>query len=145
MLIKCFNMLTPRKPDLQTPVIQWPDATSGGLEGITSDKVPTEIQYNGQDYKWGFQISEFGKRFQWFKLNLDPSQSLGIPDLAARFPDPLAKFHRSSNSPEKLATDYLTALRKHAEQILRYKLPQSALQSTPIEYVVCHQQGGCFS
>ena len=37
---------------------------------------------------------------------------------------------------EKLVTDYLTALRKHAEQILRYKLPSSALESLPIEYVV---------
>lgn len=39
-------------------------------------------------------------------------------------------------SPEKLVTDYLTALRKHAEQILRYKLPDSAIQSLPIEFIV---------
>ena len=32
--------------------------------------------------------------------------------------------------------DYLTALRKHAEQILLYRLPQSGLQSTPIEYII---------
>lgn len=37
---------------------------------------------------------------------------------------------------ERLVKDYLTALRKHAEQILRYKLPQGALTNTPIEYVV---------
>lgn len=40
----------------------------------------------------------------------------------------------------KISTDYMTALRKHAEQILRYKLPQSALISTPIEYIVCSAQ-----
>ena len=33
-------------------------------------------------------------------------------------------------------TDYLTALRKHAEQVLRYKLPESALSSIPIEFVI---------
>lgn len=33
-------------------------------------------------------------------------------------------------------TDYLTALRKHAEQVLRYKLPESALTSTPIEFII---------
>ena len=33
-----------------------------------------EIQYDGQDYKWGFQIGEFGQRYQWFKLGLDPSR-----------------------------------------------------------------------
>jgi len=42
------------------------------------------------------------------------------------------------NAPtaEKLVTDYLTALRKHAEQTLRCKVPQTALQSTPIEFVI---------
>lgn len=29
------------QPEILTPIIRWPDATSGGLEGITSDKVPT--------------------------------------------------------------------------------------------------------
>ena len=53
-----------------------------------------------------------------------------------RFPDPQAAPPGYNTPPEKLATDYLTALRKHAEQTLRYKLPQSALVDTPIEYVV---------
>ncbi len=30
-----------KQPELQTPIIQWPDASSGGLEGVTSEKVPT--------------------------------------------------------------------------------------------------------
>lgn len=30
-----------RKPEAQTPIIQWPDATSDSLEGVSSDKVPT--------------------------------------------------------------------------------------------------------
>lgn len=29
------------QPDVQTIIIQWPDASSGGLEGVSSDKVPT--------------------------------------------------------------------------------------------------------
>ena len=29
------------QPEIQTPIIRWPDAVSGGLEGMTSDKVPT--------------------------------------------------------------------------------------------------------
>lgn len=35
------ELLTGIKPDVQSVIIQWPDATSGGLEGISSDKVPT--------------------------------------------------------------------------------------------------------
>lgn len=37
---------------------------------------------------------------------------------------------------EKIVTDYLTALRKHAEQILCYKLPAGALISAPLEFVI---------
>lgn len=30
-----------QQPDVQSVIIQWPDATTGGLEGVSSDKVPT--------------------------------------------------------------------------------------------------------
>ncbi|MCJ1230796.1 hypothetical protein MMC12_007470 [Toensbergia leucococca] len=125
-----------RKPEMQMTIIQWPDATSGGLEGITSDKVPTELQYDGSDYKWGYQIDDLGPRHQWFKLGLDPLQCHGNLALATLFPDPLASPPAYDLSSETLVTDYLTALRRHAEQILRYKLPQGAFQSTPLEFVI---------
>ncbi|MCJ1269841.1 hypothetical protein MMC22_009734 [Lobaria immixta] len=112
------------------------DAESGGLEGITSDKVPTEVQYDGQDFKWGFQIRESELRHQWFKLDLDPLQHRGTSNLPAQFPDPAASPPGFDESTERIVTDYLTALRKHAERILRYKLPASALLSTPIEFVI---------
>ncbi|KAL8979548.1 MAG: hypothetical protein Q9205_005146 [Flavoplaca limonia] len=124
-----------RKPEIHSPVIQWPDATSGGLEGATSDKVPTKIQYDDQGYKWGFQISDFGPRHQWFKLGLD-DQKRGSCDLATRYPDINAAPPAYGQGPEELVKDYLTALRCHAERVLRHKLPQSALASTPIEFVI---------
>ncbi|KAL9606121.1 MAG: hypothetical protein Q9179_000691 [Wetmoreana sp. 5 TL-2023] len=125
-----------RKPEIQSPVIQWPDATSGGLEGATSDKVPTELQYDSQGYKWGFQIGDFGQRHQFFKLGLDPSQSRNTSDLARQYPDLHAAPPAYVHGPEELVKDYMTALRSHAECILRHKLPQSALNSTPVEFVV---------
>ncbi|KAL8943815.1 MAG: hypothetical protein Q9216_000808 [Gyalolechia sp. 2 TL-2023] len=118
------------------PVTQWPDATSGGLEGASSDKCPTEIQYSEQGFKWGFQISDFGQRHQWFKLALDPSQSRNVSSLALQYPDLNAAPTAYAQSPERLTTDYLTALRCHAEKILRHKLPESALASTPIEFII---------
>ncbi|KAI4098185.1 MAG: hypothetical protein LQ339_006563 [Xanthoria mediterranea] len=105
-----------RKPEIHSPVIQWPDATSGGLEGATSDKVPT--------------------RHQWFKLGLDPSKSRGNTDLANKYPDFNASPPAYTHNPEELVKDYLTALRCHAERVLRHKLPRSALASTPVEYVI---------
>ncbi len=94
-----------------------------------------EIAYDGENYKWGFQIAESAQRHQWFKLDLDPSQ-LRTTDIAALYPDPLRAPPTYNDEASKHATDYMTALRKHAEQMLRYKLPQSALLSTPIEYIV---------
>ena len=38
--------------------------------------------------------------------------------------------------PEKLVTDYLTAMRKHAEKVLAHKLPQSVVADIPIEYIL---------
>ncbi|KAL8681934.1 MAG: hypothetical protein Q9186_001942 [Xanthomendoza sp. 1 TL-2023] len=125
-----------RKPEIHSAVIQWPDATSGGLEGMTSDKVPTEIQYNDQGCKWGFQIGDFGQRHQWFKLGLDPTQSRGTSDLAKKFLDPNAAPPAYDHGPEDLTKDYLTALRSHAERVLRHKLPESALESTPVEFII---------
>ena len=76
------------------------------------------------------------KRHQWFKLGLDPSQQRGTSNLAQLFPDPVAAPPGYAVSAVKMVTDYLTALRRHAEQVLRYKLPSSAVQSTPLEFVI---------
>lgn len=75
-------------------------------------------------------------RHQWFKLDLDPSQSRGVSELSRQFPDQHALPPSYSTSAEKLCTDYLTALRIHTEQVLKHKLPQSVLRSTPIEYII---------
>ena len=106
--------------------------------GINSDSKLScrEIKYDGQNYKWGFQIGDSELRQQWFKLELDPSQLRGTSDLARRFPDYTAEPPQYNMSTEKIVIDYLTALRKHAEQVLRHKLPAGALMSTPLEFVM---------
>ena len=95
-----------------------------------------EIKYDGQDFKWDFQIDDHDLRHQWFKLGLDPSHYQGMSYLATAYTDSLALPMAHNVSAEKMVTDYLTALRKHAEQILRYKLPVGALVSTPLEFVI---------
>ncbi|KAL8797968.1 MAG: hypothetical protein Q9182_007072 [Xanthomendoza sp. 2 TL-2023] len=132
----CVAWAQTRRPDVQTIIIQWPGSTSGGLEGISFDKVPTELRYDENDAKWGFQVDDFGPRYQWFKLDLDPSQSRGVSDLSRQYPDQHALPPGYNISGEKLFTDYLTALRKHTEEVLKHKLPQSILKSTPIEYII---------
>ena len=94
-----------------------------------------EIRYDGRNYKWGCQINDSDPRHQWFKLDLDPSQKRNT-ELATMYPDPVAAPPSYEHSAEDLTADFLTALREHAEHVLRQKLPQSALKSTPIEYIV---------
>jgi len=97
----------------------------------------SELQYLGQDYIWGFQIPEFGKRHAWFKLDLDPDHRPPMSGLARDFQDHSnAALPDYDHKPEKLVTDYLTALRKHAEKVLAHKLPQSAMTGTPMEYIL---------
>ena len=127
-----------RRPDVQTTITQWPDATSQGLEGISSDKVPTEIHYTEDGYRWGFQINDEEQRYQWFKLDLDPSQARGTSELARRYAAHKALPPGYDMNADKLITDYLTALRKHAEEYLKNKLPESALRSTMIEYIITY-------
>lgn len=95
-----------------------------------------EIQYAGQDYKWGFQIRDGDLRHRYFKLKLDPSQQWNTMDVTMGFPDPAVAPPEYNVRAEKMVTDYLVALRKHAELILRYKIPASALTSTPLEFVI---------
>ena len=125
------------RPELQVPIIQWPDATSGSLENITDDKVPTEIRYDGQDFIWGFQIPEYGQRHQWFKLNLDHTQSSLLRGVATGYIDLMAAPRSYDKTVDNFSTNYLTALRRHTKLVMRNKLPSSAVISTPVEHVVC--------
>ena len=95
-----------------------------------------EIQYELGNTKLGFQIKESSQRRQWFKLDLDPSQNRGLFSLARPFPDPRAAPPGCGSTSEKLVTDYLTALRKHAGLVLSHKIPESALKAIPIEYIL---------
>ena len=69
-------------------------------------------------------------------VRLDPSQSRGSSTLATRYPDPNSAPLMDGQGPEQLVKDYLTALRHHAERVLRHKVPESALDSTPVEFVI---------
>lgn len=69
----------------------------------------SEIQFDGQNYKWAYQISEEEERHQWFKLDQDLSQSRGTSELARSFPDRKAAPPDYDVSPKKRLTDFLTA------------------------------------
>ena len=94
-----------------------------------------EVAYVRDEFRWGYQIESSQSRQQWFKLDLDPSQKQSTY-LSKKYPDRLAAPPGYTSSAEKQSTDYLTALKNHVEQVLKNKLPESALKSAPIEYIV---------
>ncbi|PGH17826.1 hypothetical protein AJ80_04649 [Polytolypa hystricis UAMH7299] len=98
------------------------------------------ITYDGYpeycNYRWGTQIDEFEPKYEWFKLGLDPKHGREPSSLAYRYTSPSLPPPGPRVSSEKLITDYLTALRKHAISILEEKLTVGLVQRTPIEFVV---------
>jgi molecular chaperone DnaK (HSP70) len=106
------------------------------LEGKTSDKVPTELRYEGSACKWGFQIRPNDERFQWFKLDLDPFVPTEASELSKKYPDLKALPPGYQHQPTTLVTDFLESLRQHAERILILKLGEEIIRSTPVEYII---------
>jgi hypothetical protein len=126
-----------RQPDIQTTIVQWPN-TAGSLEGCTSEKVPTELAFDGEKCRWGFEIDDDEPRYQWFKLGLDPKQEQEVSHLSVAYPDPkaLPPAYDMTHSPGMLAITYLTYLRNHIMSILRLKLGDGVINTTPIRFTI---------
>lgn len=104
---------------------------------MTSEKVPTEITYSGYNYKWGFQVDNSGPRHRWFKLFLDPHRCWSPSIALARtFPDPTALPLEHDANAVRMVTDFLTALRKHAEHMLRLQLLTGSADKFQLEFIV---------
>lgn len=73
---------------------------------------------------------------KWFKLDLDPQQRYKLHGVASTLMESHVPRNEEDVPVEKKATDYLTALRKHVEEVLRYKISATALSKTPIQYVL---------
>ena len=109
------------------------------MEGVTSEKVLTQLVYDGEDYRWGFQIKDHERRHQWFKLALEPRDSNEESELARIYPDLKSlppPYELSALDPEKLVTDYLAALRKHVLLVLTHKLGAEEVATTRFCFIV---------
>lgn len=123
------------RPEIQDVIVQWPNK-SNSLDGITQDKVPTEVAYNGNVCKWGFQIRDSEGRYQWFKLGLDRDQAHQVSRLSIKYPDPHALPPSYNRSPADLSVDFLKALKLHTEAILKTKLGVGVMSTTAVEYII---------
>ncbi|KAF7544953.1 hypothetical protein G7Z17_g9551 [Cylindrodendrum hubeiense] len=124
-----------QRPDRRTAITTWP-VSKTIREGESSDKVPTQIRYNGDDIEWGFAIPMTAppeETIKWFKLDLDPSfQALaqGVGQAIG------ADGARGGRSVDTLVSDYISALGDHLMYTLREKLGDNIVKNTPLEFVV---------
>ncbi|PFH61852.1 hypothetical protein XA68_16083 [Ophiocordyceps unilateralis] len=122
-------------PDDVEIIKTWP-----GGNGITSDKVPTEIAYDTptQDTdeprtRWGFQFRPDESRLRCIKLFLDRSQKL--PFYVSRH-DTAAQLKRYNKNVVDAVSDYLTQIYRHALDTLTRRYGESFMASTKVEFVL---------
>ncbi|KAL2261223.1 hypothetical protein VTK26DRAFT_4545 [Humicola hyalothermophila] len=124
-------------PDDIEIIKTWP-----GGNGITSDKVPTEISYDlpagaapgtAPTVKWGFQFKPDESRLRCIKLFLDRSQKLPF------YVSPLetaAQLKRYNKTVVDAVSDYLTQIYKHTMDTLRRRYGESFMASTKVDFVL---------
>ena len=124
-------------PDDIEIIKSWP-----GGNGITSDKVPTEISYvvppgavpgTAPVVKWGFQLRPEESRLRCIKLFLDRSQKLPF------YVSPLetaAQLKRYNKTVVDAVSEYLTQIYNHTMDTLRRRYGTSFMDSTKVDFVL---------
>ncbi|KAK4455025.1 hypothetical protein QBC34DRAFT_289334 [Podospora aff. communis PSN243] len=124
-------------PDDVEIIKTWP-----GGNGITSDKVPTEISYElptgaapgtAPTVKWGFQFKPEESRLRCIKLFLDRSQKLPFYVSPLETAAQLKKFNKTVVDA---VSDYLTQVYKHTMDTLTRRYGESFMASTKVDFVL---------
>ena len=129
-------------PDDVDIIKTWP-----GGNGITSDKVPTEISYDVKEttvdhvddakvqasIKWGFQFKPEESRLRCVKLFLDRNQKL------PHFVSPLetaAQLRKCNRTVMDAVSDYLTKIYEHTMETLTRRYGESFMNSTEVDFIL---------
>lgn len=138
-------------PDDVDIIKTWP-----GGNGITSDKVPTEIAYdlpaatNGasisdatpeqnptavlpRNIRWGFQFKPEDARLRCIKLFLDRNQKL--PHFVSPL-DTAAQLRKCDRTVMDAVSDYLTKIYEHTMDTLTRRYGESFMKITPVDFVL---------
>ncbi|KAF2858139.1 putative hsp70 family protein [Piedraia hortae CBS 480.64] len=118
-------------PDDVDIIKTWP-----GGNGITSDKVPTEIAYGEgteTEVRWGFQFRPEEPRLRCVKLFLDRNQRL--PHFVSAV-DTAAQLNKYSRTVMDAVSDYLTMIHGHTIETLQRRYGEAFVRSTKVEFVL---------
>ncbi|CAD0095112.1 unnamed protein product [Aureobasidium mustum] len=132
-----------------TVLKDWP-----GSNGITSEKVPSEIAYelikqgikrdssgeqiagsgpSAHEIKWGFEIGPHDTRLRYLKLRLDERQEYP-PSVTKETIDGLLK--QSGVSTEQAVSDYMSMVFKQAKEAMILKFGEDMVSNTTIKMVL---------
>lgn len=125
-------------PDDVEIIKTWP-----GGNGITSDKVPTEIAYDvastspGLDPvvkpRWGFMFKPEESRLRCMKLFLDKSQKLPFY-VSPR--ETATQLNRFNKNVVDAVSDFLTEVYKHTMDTLTRRYGEAFMSTTKVEFVL---------
>ncbi|ORY64115.1 uncharacterized protein BCR38DRAFT_343069 [Pseudomassariella vexata] len=124
-------------PDDIEIIKTWP-----GGNGITSDKVPTEISYDlapdapadtVPNVKWGFQFKPEESRLRCIKLFLDRAQKLPFYVSPQETATALRRYNKNVVDA---VSDYLTQIYKHIMDTLTRRYGESFMASTKVDFVL---------
>ncbi|KAI1430656.1 actin-like ATPase domain-containing protein [Xylaria sp. CBS 124048] len=135
-------------PDDIEIIKSWP-----GGNGITSDKVPTEISYvssspaaaaaaaagesgpgvSRASVKWGFQFKPEESRLRCIKLFLDRAQKLPF---YVSSQETATQLRRVDKTVVDAVSDYLTAIHGHTMDTLGRRYGESFMASTQVDFVL---------
>ncbi|KAJ5347113.1 actin-like ATPase domain-containing protein [Penicillium brevicompactum] len=131
-------------PDAQYIINQWSYDTSGGIGGMTSEKVPSELAYKYEGSTpvpvWGFQIPDSMPRLQFLKLELESEQKIDLRSLHRNNMSLECKDSRRMDypyhaTPESAIIDYLQALLNHITEVMKDQVG-TAFESMKLTYVI---------
>jgi len=118
------------KPDQIYTINEWP-----GAKGRSSPKCPTLIKYDSSgSFRWGHELDRTTKeRIEGIKLLLDPDQPkpLYVPAINTE-----AELKKLGKPAIAVATDYISAIFRHAIQKIETKYPKSYLDMLEKQYVL---------
>ncbi|KAF2762167.1 actin-like ATPase domain-containing protein [Pseudovirgaria hyperparasitica] len=135
-------------PDDIDIIKTWPSSN-----GLTSDKVPTEIAYetspdttpaspifdgeprgkSPKKIKWGFQFKPEESRLRCIKLFLDRNQKL--PHFVSSL-DTAAQLRKYDRTVMDAVSDYLTQIYKHTMETLSRRYGETFMSTTKVEFVL---------
>lgn len=115
-------------PDDIEVIKDWP-----GSNGMTSDKVPTEIAYTNGVMRWGFLLEEQDRRIRCIKLFLDKSQPL--PSFVSSI-DVESQLKLAHKQVADCAREYLGAIHEHVLDVLKRRYSAAFISSTKLEFIL---------